>query len=249
MDARIENFYWLLKNKEEATLRELLEQTKSVDTPLFGFTNLSTNFDKFISQQTQWVAENVVNLDVFNVIKSESQIVVEFILYLKGGEIDLPVALWAKGTPTKPESMRIYHSTWPMTRSHRIRSPIVESNNELEEPLALEVYMNALFEGDSEAILEQFTKDGYVREPSGSKFKHQGAAKRRKFYLGALKNGGITLTPCSVTFNGVSCAVEYICSKWGQFQIDPQAGLAVYDIVDEHSLSAARIYDDINPPL
>ena len=41
--------------------------------------------------------------------------------------------------------------------------------------------------------------------------------------------GGIGLQDCAVTDDGVRCAVEYNCVRWGSHQVPPQAGLGVYE--------------------
>jgi hypothetical protein len=39
--------------------------------------------------------------------------------------------------------------------------------------------------------------------------------------------GGIQLEHCTVTDDGVRCAVEYNCVRWGFMELPPQAGVAV----------------------
>ncbi len=44
------------------------------------------------------------------------------------------------------------------------------------------------------------------------------------------------------------CAIEYNCVPWGVSEIPPQAGVAVYERGSSGLLSAARIYEDVEPP-
>jgi hypothetical protein len=60
--------------------------------------------------------------------------------------------------------------------------------------------------------------------------------------------GGIGLQPCAVTDDGVRCALEYNCVRWGRHDLPPQAGLGVYERGPDGLLAAARVYDDIDPP-
>jgi hypothetical protein len=69
--------------------------------------------------------------------------------------------------------------------------------------------------------LALFAEEGYVREPSGSKYKHVGPEGRQGFYSAALDSGGVTLKHCTATFDGTRFAVEYICDEWGQVKFDP----------------------------
>jgi hypothetical protein len=61
--------------------------------------------------------------------------------------------------------------------------------------------------------------------------------------------GGIPLEHCSVTDAGRTCALEYNVVRWGQTELPPEAGIAVYVRGESGKLSAARIYDDADPPL
>ena len=58
---------------------------------------------------------------------------------------------------------------------------------------------------------------------------------------------GIPLEHCTLTDDGVRCAIEYNCVRWGVSDILPQAGVAVYERGSSGLLSAARIYDDVEP--
>ena len=49
--------------------------------------------------------------------------------------------------------------------------------------------------------------------------------------------------------DGRACALEYNVVSWGGTELPPEAGIAVYVRGDSGKLSAARIYDDSDPPL
>ena len=51
-----------------------------------------------------------------------------------------------------------------------------------------------------------------------------------------------------MTDDGVRCAVEYNCVRWGIHDLPPQAGLGVYERGADGLLTAARAYDDVEPP-
>ena len=118
----------------------------------------------------------------------------------------------------------------------------------LDEPAAVRDYLAALAAGDVEGVLRLYAPDGYVREPSGDRFRHNGADALRPFYGAMLGQGGIALQRCSVTYDGMRCAIEYVCTRWGSAPLAPQAGVAVYDLKGVSRVSAARIYDDIASP-
>ena len=51
-----------------------------------------------------------------------------------------------------------------------------------------------------------------------------------------------------MTDDGVRCALEFNCVRWGSHDLLPQAGIGVYERGPDGLLAAARVYDDIEPP-
>src|SRR5918997_5739172 len=73
-------------------------------------------------------------------------------------------------------------------------------------------YQRALAEGDLEGILGTFEPEGYAREPSGGSYVHRGTEGLRELYAHLFANGGgIPLEHCSLTDDGVRCAIESNC--------------------------------------
>jgi hypothetical protein len=103
--------------------------------------------------------------------------------------------------------------------------------------------------GDLEAVLSTYEEDAYAREPSGGQYVYRSKEKLREVYSAQFANGGgISLQHGTITDDGTRCAVEYNCVRWGVTDIPPQAGVAVYERGNSGLLSAARIYDDVEPP-
>jgi hypothetical protein len=95
-----------------------------------------------------------------------------------------------------------------------------------------------------------FEPDGYACEPAGAGYIHRGNDGLRTFYERSFSNdGGIPLEHCSVVDDGRVCALEYNVVRWGQTELPPEAGAAVYARGQSGKLAAARIYDDVDPPL
>jgi hypothetical protein len=71
----------------------------------------------------------------------------------------------------------------------------------------------------------------------------------RGFYELIIANGGgIPLEHCTLTEDGNACAIEYNVIRWGDSEIPAQAGVSVYERGRNGLLTAARIYDDVEPP-
>jgi hypothetical protein len=167
-----------------------------------------------------------------------------------GERVELPVAVVSDRNPDRTvKSVRVYHSLWPLTGEHRVRPPLLPEDPNLHAEGAPGVYQRALAEGDPEGIVGIFEPDGYAREPSGGAYLYRGEESLREVYVYMFANGGgIPLEHCTLTDDGVRCAIEYNCVRWGTTDIPPQAGVAIYERGRGGLLAAARIYDDVEPP-
>ena len=71
-------------------------------------------------------------------------------------------------------------------------------------------------ERDLQGIVSTFEPDGYAREPSGGAHLLRGIQRLRTFYERMFANdGGILLEHCTLTDDGVRCALECNCVVWG----------------------------------
>ena len=61
--------------------------------------------------------------------------------------------------------------------------------------------------------------------------------------------GGIQLEHCRMIDDQRACGLEYNVVRWGETELTPEAGFAVYVRGPNGGLAAARIYDDADPPL
>src|SRR5215472_11251127 len=89
-----------------------------------------------------------------------------------------------------------------------------------------------------------------LRGPFGPHHDHRGTAELRSFFRRCFSTGGgIGLQHCAVTDDGVRCALDYNCVRWGRHDLPPQAGIAVYERGPDGLLAAARAYDDVEAPV
>ena len=146
--------------------------------------------------------------------------------------------------------LRMYYSSWPLTGRHANRPPVLQPDPELRESDIVAEYQRALSAGNVDAVVAAFEPDGYAREPAGGQYVHRGADGLRAFYSLLFSNGGgIPLEHCALIDDKRACALEYNVVRWGKTELLPQAGVAVYVRGQSSKLAAARIYDDVNPPL
>jgi SnoaL-like domain len=176
----------------------------------------------------------------------------EAVLHLGGdGRVDLPVAIVADQRPdARIEEVRVYYSNWCLTGRHASRPPVLQPDPELRDPDVVGDYQRALAAGDLDGIVASFEPGGYAREPAGADHVHRDPEGLRAFYERLFSNeGGIPFEHCSITDDGRTCALEYNVVRWGRAELAPEAGVAVYVRGASGKIAAARIYDDVDPPL
>jgi SnoaL-like domain len=214
-------------------------------------------FETWVTETNAWLREcNVSVQDLGHVIRAGRHACGEVILHLDGdhGRVDLPVAIVAdRRSDRRIDELRMYFSSWPLTGRHLNRPPLLQPDPELRargETDVVAEYQRALSAGDVDAIVSAFEADGYAREPAGGQYIHTGPDGLRAFYEALFSNGGgIPLEHCTLIDDRRACALEYNVVRWGKTDLSPEAGVAVYVRGQSGRLAAARIYDNVNPPL
>ena len=210
-------------------------------------------FGAYVAQERAWLEQRNVSVQDIELVHTERHGFGEMVLHLDGenGRVDLPVAIVSDGrSDGRIDELRIYSSSWPLIGRHANRPPLLQRDPELHESDVVADYQRALAAGDVDAIVATFEPDGYAREPAGGEYIHRGSDGLRAFYeLLFSNNGGIPLEHCAVVDDGHECALEYKDVRWGKTELPPEAGVAVYVRGESGKLAAARIYDDVDPPL
>jgi ketosteroid isomerase-like protein len=206
---------------------------------------------RFVSQNQSWLAGRHARIGTVASTCAGGRAVVELLahLYGDGPELAWPVAVVAESPDDRSVVFRTYCSQWPVDGRRHLRSPILRPGPARPGDVVGR-YQAALNAGDADAIVGTFAPDGYYREPIGPPFAHRGTAELRSFFTRCFSaGGGIALEHCVVTDDGVRCALEFNCLRWGSHDLPPQAGIAVYERGPDGLLAAARVYDDIEAPI
>ncbi len=223
-----------------------------VHDPRVGHVEGARGLRAYVSGTVAWLRERDAVVENVALTLTPNRTVEEVVLYLieAGRRVQLPVAVVTDRNPDRTiKTIRVYHSTWPLTGGHRVREPLLPLDPTVAAPDVVGEYQRALAAGDLEAVLAAYEDDAYVREPSGGEYVYRGKERLREVYSYMFANGGgIPVEHCAVTDDGVRCAIEYNCVRWGVTEIPPQAGVAVYERGPGGRLAAARIYDDVEPP-
>ncbi len=243
----------ILADEPEALVRSFAARQPILDDPRVGYVEGTRELRAFASGTAEWLRERDAVVENVALTRTPTRTVEEVVLNLlaeDGGRVELPVAVLSDRNPDRTvKVVRVYHSTWPLTGEHRVRPPLLPADPNLHAEGTPAEYQRALAEGDLEGIVATFEPEGYAREPSGAAYVHRGTEALRELYAHMFANsGGIGLEYCTLTDDGVRCAIEYNCVRRGTTEIPPQAGVAVYERGGSGLLSAARIYDDVEPP-
>src|SRR5215213_2914424 len=242
----------ILADEPDALVRSFAARQPVLDNPRVGHVEGARELRAFVTGTAEWLRERDAVVENVALTRTPNRTVEEVVLNLLadgGGRVELPVAIVTDRNPDRTlKVIRVYHSTWPLTGEHRVRPPLLPSDPNLHAEGTLGEYQRALAEGDLAGIAATFEPEGYAREPSGAAFLHRGTEALYELYGHMFANGGgIPLEHTTLTDDRVRCAIEYNCVRWGDTEIPPQAGVAVYERGGS-GLLAARIYDDVEPP-
>src|SRR5919109_3735339 len=205
---------------------------------------------RFISRNLSWLAGMRARTETVASTVAEGRAVVELLAHLDHGgrELAWPVAVVAESPDDLSVVFRTYCSQWPVDEQRHLRPPILGPGQARPSDVVGR-YQDGLAAGDTEAVLATFAPDGYFRGPFGPHYDHRGTDELRSFFSRCFSaGGGIGLQHCAVTDDGVRCALEYNCVRWGSHELPPQAGLGVYERGPDGLLAAARVYDDVEAP-
>jgi SnoaL-like domain len=205
---------------------------------------------RFIRDNHAWFDAHEARIETVASTWSDGRAVVELLVYVRGGdgrEIVWPVAVVAESPDDLSIVFRTYCSQLPVEQRRPVRPPILPAGAQHPRDVVARYHV-ALGDGDADAIVDTFATDGYYGEPIGAHLGHRGTAELRSFFAELLGDGGIGLQHCAITDDGVRCALEYNCIRWGGDDLPPQAGIAVYERSPDGLLAAVRTYDDVVRP-
>jgi hypothetical protein len=236
---------------EPAALTNSFADEPELHHPVRGRIKGARAFEAYVAEMNAWFRERNASVEDVQTVGLGRHGFDEVIIHVDGesGRVDIPVATVAdKRSDRRIEELRMYYSSWALTGRHATRPPVLQPDPELREPDAVAEYLRALAAGDVDAIVAAFEPDGYIREAAGTEPIHRAPDGLRAFYASLLGNdGGIVVEPCALVGNERTCALEYNVVRWGNADLPPQAGVAVYVHGDNGKLAAVRVYDDAEP--
>jgi ketosteroid isomerase-like protein len=206
---------------------------------------------RFVSHNQSWLAGLHPRTETVASTAADGRAVVELLARLTqdGRDVAWPLAVVAESRDDRSVVFRTYCSQLPVFGQHQVRAPILGPGSRPPGGIVAQ-YQAALAAGDADAVVRTFEPDGYFREPAGPQYAHRGARELRSYFTECFSaGGGIGVEQCAVTDDGVRCAVEYNCVRWGRHDLPPQAGIGIYERGPDGLLAAVRVYDDIDAPV
>jgi hypothetical protein len=203
---------------------------------------------QFVRRNGEWLAELHARTETIASTVSGGRAVLELLACLTqdGRDMAWPAAVVAEAGDDRSVEFRTYCSQQPVTGTHHLRPPVLAPGDGGPGG-AVGGYLAALTAAD--AAVDAFAPRGYLREPDSLAYTHRGAALRPYFARCFGDGGSVQLQPCATTDDGVRCALEYNCDRWGDRDLPPEAGLMVCERDTEGRLAAVRLYDDIATPV
>jgi len=244
-------FFTALNKGDTRTLERAWPGEVVVYDPHAGEIRGHRHLRQFVKENQVWQARRHIRTEIVASTMVSGRAVVELLVHLDqdGGRLAWPVATVAESPDDSSVVFRTYCSQWPVEGRRPVRPPILEPGP-VHPGDVVARYQAALDAGDTEAIVNTFEPDGYYNEPIGWHHSHRGAGELRSFFTACFSaGGGIGLQPCALTDDGVRCALEYNCVRWGSHDLPPQAGIGIYERGPDGLLAAARVYDDVESPV
>ncbi len=247
----VERYFNALETGRAHELEEIWPGQVAIYDPREGEVRGHWQLRRFVRNNQLLWAERHVRIETVASTCIRGRAVVELLAHLDdfdGQPVDWPIAVVAESPDELSVVFRTYCSQWPVDGQRHIRRPLLEpANPQLSDVVGR--YLAALSAGDLDSIVSVFAPDGYVRDAIGPHYLHVGTRELRSYFAECFKaGGGLKLEHCTVTDDGVRCALEFNCVRWGSHDLTSQAGIGVYERSSDGLLAAARIYDDIEAP-
>jgi hypothetical protein len=106
-----------------------------LDDPRVGYVEGGRQLRAFAIGTAGWLRERDAVAENVALTSTPTRTVEEVVLHLladSGERVELPVAIVSDRNPDRTlKAIRVYHSMWPLTGEHRVRSPLLPADPEL----------------------------------------------------------------------------------------------------------------------
>ena len=234
----------LFRGDTKAVLTSMTSSPVVQDQRL-GMLDGRSEVERWVADSAAWLVGLKAEPTEVALIRNERRSVLELSLaiHVDGEVVDLPYVLVADRGEGGITELRTYHSTWPYTGDHVFRAPPLAGRPQEAAPAIFQWYIERISVADIDAVLARFTEDGYLREPSGDRWKHQGAEERAGFYGHLVHAPRARFELMTSTVEGPLMAIEYAFAYGDR---DLVGGICIMEVAGDR-IVAVRIADDVSP--
>jgi ketosteroid isomerase-like protein len=246
----VAQYFAALQQGDTSELETVWPGEVVVHDPRAGEVRGHKQLRQFVRANQTWLAGQHARIETVASLCVDGRAVMELVAHLTrdGQEVAWPVAVVAESPGDDSVVFRSYCSQWPVDGRRHVRPPVLGPGS-AEPGDVVGRHQAALRAGDTDAIVGTFASDGYFRDAVDARYTHRGTAELASYFARCFgAGGGIALQHCTVTDDGVRCAVEFNCLRWGSHDLPPQAGIGIYERGPDGLLAAVRSYDDVEPP-
>jgi hypothetical protein len=204
----------------------------------------SADFRDYVRATREWLALSDAVADPVSLVSAPGRCVEEVALQLDvGGDRQeqgaAVVTEWDPGC--RLTSMRVYHSTWPLL-SRFVHLPVLPPDEPPTLPAFVADVEQARAAREVDVALEGYEADAEVCSFEGAPQLLRGRDQLRRLYaVPEVAGRTTTTTVCSVTDDGLTCAVEYLRGH-GDTPVPDEAGLTTYVRSPGGRIAAERRY-------
>src|SRR5918995_6372206 len=139
----------IMAGEPEALVRSFAGEPV-LDDPRVGYVEGARRLRTFVNGTAEWLRERDAVVENVALTHIPTRTVEEVVLHLladSGERVELPVAIVSDRNPDRTlKSIRVYHSKWPLTGEHRVRSPLLPADPALQLAGVIGDYQRALAE-------------------------------------------------------------------------------------------------------
>jgi hypothetical protein len=193
-------FDGLMAGEPDALVQSFAAEPELHD-PVRGRVKGTRAFGAFVTEMNAWIARRNIAVENVAHVVTEQRGFEEVVLHLEGetARVELLVAIVAdREHDGHIDELRIYFSTWALTRRHANRPPLLQPDPELRAPDIVSEHQEALAAGDVDAIVAAFEPEGYAPRAGGQPVSPHGprwpalllpavVLKRRRYPPGTLR--------------------------------------------------------------
>lgn len=242
MSTPLRTLFDAVMSRDADAILAMLESSPSVDDQRLGHLEGADGIRRWVGESSVWLAGLKARVTQVSVTRSDRREVLELSLDIDtvDGVVDLPYVIVADRGSSGFTALRTYHSIWPYTGTHAVRRPPLGDVAPEAMPAIFTNYIDRVSVADVDAVLKSFVPEGYVREPSGNRWRHAGA-DRDAFYAHLKTAPRARFQLATSTVEGDRIAVEYGFA-YGDAPI--VGGICIMETRGD-SITAVRITDDV----